>query len=353
MQLRSLPSLPPKVQRVHQARFNLPCVPGITLPDGKTGGVREASFPDYNSVSMAGALTASAARTPTPRRQNRLEYSRPTPRPRGGILNAGERLRDLRTRLGITTRDVEVHSREIAEKEKNPDFYISNAWLTQIENKGSTPSIYKLYTLSAIYRISLYDLLSLYGVEPDKAAGHTASAPVPRTHLLSMEMHGPERTVNFPVRFDPGFRTDQTNLISRMVEIWGEVPIGLIQNLDLRKGQWGYVGASDYTMHPMLRPGSFVQIDHRQTKIQPRDWRTEYDRPIFFLELRDGYACGWCELHGGRLTLIPHPLAPCGIRQFQYPNEADVVGRVTAVAMRLVDIPPKRTGGPARLPRQS
>jgi len=52
-------------------------------------------------------------------------------------LRAGEQLKELRNRLGVTTREVEEYSRKIAEAETNDEFYVSNAWLTQIENKIS------------------------------------------------------------------------------------------------------------------------------------------------------------------------------------------------------------------------
>jgi hypothetical protein len=62
--------------------------------------------------------------------------------------------------------------------------------------------------------------------------------------------------------------------------------------------------------------------------------------------LRDSYACSWVELRGSELTLIPHPLSGSAIRQFPYPDEAEIIGQVTGVAMRLVsaepsDAPPK------------
>ena len=28
-------------------------------------------------------------------------------------------------------------------------------------------------------------------------------------------------------------------------------------------------------------------------------------RPIFFIELRERYVCTWCEMHDGRMILIP------------------------------------------------
>jgi hypothetical protein len=159
--------------------------------------------------------------------------------------------------------------------------------------------------------------------------------------------------VTFPVRFDRGFDLEKTNLVSRMVEIWGEVPVALIQQLDVRHSLYGYIGAEDFTLHPMLRPGSFVQIDQTNRKIQASKWRSEYDRPIYFVELRDGYACSWCELQGNQLLLVPHPLSPCKIRAVNYGTDAEIVGQVTGVAMRIVDPGERGADGPARLPRQS
>src|SRR5579862_526913 len=62
----------------------------------------------------------------------------------------GDQLRELRNRLGVTTREVEELSRRIAERSGNEEYYISNAWLTQLENTNSVPSIYKLFSLSVI-----------------------------------------------------------------------------------------------------------------------------------------------------------------------------------------------------------
>ena len=248
-----------------------------------------------------------------------------------------EQLKNIRFRLGITTRDVAEFSQKIADAEGNTEFHISNAWLTQIENSDSVPSIFKLYSLSAIYRIKFTDLLLLYGVDLQRLSQHQLAAPLPETHLTNLEVYDEERTVSFPVRFDRSFDVDNTNLLSRMVEVWGEVPIALIQHLDVRHGLYGYIGLDDMTLYPLLRPGSFVQIDPRVRKIQPLRWRTEFDRPIYFVELRDGYACSWCELQDGYLLLLPHPLSACAVRRVLYGTDAEIVGQVCAVAMRLTD----------------
>lgn len=268
-------------------------------------------------------------------------------------VRAGEQLREARTSLGITTREVEEYSRKIAEIEGNEEFYLSNAWLTQIENKLSVPSIYKLYSLSIIYRLKYTDLLHLYGVDLEKIGKLQLSTPLQKTHLTNLEVYDKDHAISFPVRFDQGFRLEKTNLISRMVEVWGDVPIALLETLDLRAGLYGYIGMEDFTLFPLLRPGSFVQIDGRQNKILSGPSRTEFDRPIYFIELRDEYACTWCDLRGSTLTLVPHPLSPCGIRQVSYPDQAEIVGRVTAVAMRIVRDVNSPTAESPKLPARS
>lgn len=267
-------------------------------------------------------------------------------------MRAGEQLRELRSRLGITTREVEEFSRAIAEDRDNEDFYISNAWLTQLENKNSIPSIFKLYSLSVIYRARFSDLLKAFDIDLHDTPRYQLALPLGKTHLVSFEEPEPDQAVTFPVRFDRGFNLETTALISRMVEIWGEVPIALLQKLDMRHCQYGYIGTDDYTMYPLLRPGSFVQIENYPTRLQNSQWRTEFDRPIYFIELREGYACSWCEMRGSQLTLVPHPLSGCTIRQFAYPSEAEVVGQVTGVAMRLLPPEPELAGNP-KLPKRT
>jgi hypothetical protein len=200
--------------------------------------------------------------------------------------------------------------------------------------------------------VKFTDLLLHYGVDLEKISKYQLTTTLRQTHPASLEVYDKDRAVSFPVRFDPGFRPEKTNLVSRMVEIWGEVPISLIQHLDVRRSIYGYIGMQDYTLSPLLRPGSFVQIDDRQTKIRSLPWRSEFDRPIYFVELRDGYACAWCEVQGKQLLLVPHPLSGCGIRQFAYPTEAEIVGRVTGVAMRIVSTPDSAPDDLPKLPKQ-
>ena len=83
-------------------------------------------------------------------------------------LSPGKQLKRMRNRLGITIRQVEAYSSRVAQMEGNRKFSISDTCLTLIENRNATPSMYKLFSLSVIYRMRFVDLLALYGVDPEK-----------------------------------------------------------------------------------------------------------------------------------------------------------------------------------------
>jgi transcriptional regulator with XRE-family HTH domain len=256
-------------------------------------------------------------------------------------------LKELRARLGISLREVEERSQKIAEALANPEFFVSNNWLTRLENTNSVPSIHKLLSLSAVYRVKVSELLPMFGIDEKLLEKYQIETAPQHTHLIDLEETDTKNTVNFPVGFDPGFRVEETNLLSRMVQVWAEVPIALIQQLDIRRGRYGYIGLQDMTMYPLLRPGSFVLIDENLRDIRASQWRTEFDRPIYFIELRAGYACCWCEKRGEELLLIPHPLSSRSHRRFPL-REAEIIGQVTAVAMRIVDPEPAKF--PPKLP---
>lgn len=253
-----------------------------------------------------------------------------------GPLRAGWRLRRLRERLNLTLRAVEEATLEISQVEHNSEYFVSVARLNQIENGGSLPSIYKLYSLAVVLHLKLEEIASLYGIEVEKMDEHRSRMPHSRTHMLAREESDPHRAIRFPIRFDAGFRPEKTLFLSRLIEAWGEIPVSLLATLNLKEHRYGYIGLEDRMMVPLLRPGSIVQIDDTRRRIVNHGWATEADRPIYFLELRYSYECCWCFQRGHEVTLVPHPLSPCGPRTIHIPDEGDVLGQVVGVAMRLV-----------------
>jgi transcriptional regulator with XRE-family HTH domain len=256
--------------------------------------------------------------------------------------DAGKRLRGERLRVRLSTREVERLSQAIAQQKNNQEYSISHAWLTDVENGEFTPSFYKLYSLSLIYGRTLNEVMGFFGLHVSDFGKDQQSLKLPRTHLVGIAVDETSPTITAPVELRHNTQIEGTNLVSRMFEKWGEVPLALLQRMDLKNSLYGYVGSEDYTLYPLIRPGSFVQIDPRQNKIKTGDWQNEFDRPIYFIELRDSYACSWCELRGNQLTLVPYPHSRGQLRQVRYPFDAEVVGRVTGVTMCIAE--PNRHG---------
>ncbi len=65
----------------------------------------------------------------------------------------GEKLKRVRERLKLTYRDVEKASQQIAARRESDEFVIALSRLADIENKGTVPTMYRLYSLCAIYRL--------------------------------------------------------------------------------------------------------------------------------------------------------------------------------------------------------
>lgn len=252
----------------------------------------------------------------------------------GKTEDAGQRLKRARERLNLRYRDVEEASLRIAERHGNDEFIIALSRLADIENKGTVPTMYRLHSLCAIYRLDLHEVLEWYGVDVASLPADSLSVSVERTHPVGFlpSDHG---EVLVPLTLDPGFDMRRTTYLSRMIQKWGRLPLMLLNGLDLKGYRYGFIGMDDWSMYPLLQPGSLVLIDETHRKVVTTGWTHEFERPIYFFEHRKGYACCWCNLTENRLVLQPHPASQCNPEIYLYPEEIDVIGQVTGLAMRL------------------
>jgi hypothetical protein len=256
-----------------------------------------------------------------------------TPEGKIAILSAGLNLRGLRERLGLTMREVESTSFLIAERHGSDEFSVCPSRLSDIETKGLVPSIYRLYSLSIIYRCDLREILTWYGIDLSMSAADLQLSLPPKSHFE--ESLRSTSTVAIPTRLDPSFDPRRSSNLSRMVEQWGSVPLAHLAKLSSDKFMYGYVGSEDLTMYPLLPPGTFLQVDESKNKIVQGLWRSELERPIYFVETREGYTCCWCHLKGEQIMLQPHPLSPVPAKVLRHPQEAEVIGQVVGVALKL------------------
>ncbi len=245
---------------------------------------------------------------------------------------AGEKLKRTREKLKLTYRDVEHASQTIAARCGSDEFAIALSRLADIENKGTLPTIYRLYTLCAIYRLKLEDVLNWYGVPLRHLADDALQTRLAQTHPIQFAV---AESVALPPAEEPEIDLNRTTMLNRLLYRWGQLPFQFLDGSPSRPHRYGLIGLEDWSMYPVLRPGSLVLIDETRRKVASSGWTSEYDRPIYFLEHRGGYVCTWCTLAGGRLLTQPHPSSQQQAVRYEYPTEIEVLGQVTGVAMLL------------------
>jgi len=86
----------------------------------------------------------------------------PTEPPVTAYLSLGRGLRKVRLVLDLTQTDVELLSREIADREGCPDFVVRNFQLSSIEHGHSLPGPGKLMAPAEIYGLTREQLMKLW-----------------------------------------------------------------------------------------------------------------------------------------------------------------------------------------------
>jgi transcriptional regulator with XRE-family HTH domain len=239
----------------------------------------------------------------------------------------GKNLREARLRWKLSLREVEERSSTLAQQWENPAYKISASWLDRVEREDRGLSATKLIVLAVIYGLTAEQMIALCPASNAAGPGLALNqVSTPNATLLlsagSLEQHAKHW---LPDDFLSDPAPDSTTLL----------PSG--QGMLPGHYRRGVIGQRDRMLEPMIRGGSIVLIDTLKRAIaNRRDWTHEFDRPIYFLFTRTGYASGFCELDKDAewLTLVPHPLSYETSKRWRYKKEIEVVGTVAGVLMR-------------------
>jgi transcriptional regulator with XRE-family HTH domain len=218
------------------------------------------------------------------------------------MAEVGAKLRAIRQQWRLSLRDVEQHSRLIAQQRGDLSYQVSASWLARLESDEHELTVNKLIGLAEVYGIPTDRLIHSI---------RRRAAPGPQSACE------PDET--FPDRLP-----DQTTLVPAS------------NGPSRAPYRVGIIGKLDLTLEPVIPAGSIVQIDTSKREISPqKDWTHEFQRNIYFLLAGDGYFCGWCELDENShwLTLIPHSLSSLASRSWRYGTEVQNLGRVISVVI--------------------
>jgi transcriptional regulator with XRE-family HTH domain len=243
----------------------------------------------------------------------------------------GIQLRSARQRLGLTLREVEDRTNQLAQQWGNAAYRISASWLDRVERENRGLSATKLIVLTFIYNLTMEQMLALCpGVNESPAQLELVSSPN-STLLLAEGPLADHARLWLPDKLVTDPPPEDTMLLQSNQ---GVLPVHYRR---------GIIGRKDKTMEPMILAGSIVLIDTQKRAIAKRkDWTNEFDRPIYFLLTRASYLCGFCDLdrNGEYLKLVPHALSPQTEdeveRRWQYRKQVEVIGTVAAVFTRRV-----------------
>jgi transcriptional regulator with XRE-family HTH domain len=240
-------------------------------------------------------------------------------------VGIGAKLRTIRQQWQLSLREVEERSLRFAQEQGDQSYQVSASWLVRLEREDHELTVNKLIALAGIYNIPAEELLR--STHPRSTQPILRHLSTPNVTMLLTE--GPlEEQARYMLTPDADQPRDETVLL----------PMGGgVSQAPYRRG---IIGKRDRTLEPMIPPGTIVHIDTLKRSISLRkDWKHEFQRPIYFLITREGYVCGWCELdqRSEWLTLVPHPLSPVSSRRWKYRTEIENLGRVVVVAIRLTE----------------
>ena len=236
---------------------------------------------------------------------------------------AGQQLRSLREQRRLRVRDVEEASRRIAAAKGDEKCRLTNGWLVQLEKRNSAPNVHHLFVLCATYGVNVFEVLRFYGLNVDELPEYEAMANPGRTRLLS------------PTGRSLDCAVPETTELA--LDLSAKLPLKL--PFEKANGhstiRYAQLGADEFTMSPLIKPGSIVVVDTAQTRVETGPWKDEFQRPIYLVELRERLTCGWCERRGNKLLIVAYRSS--SFQEFRS-QDAEIIGRVVAHYTQCVEM---------------
>jgi len=245
----------------------------------------------------------------------------------------GRRLGVLRRQQGLSLRDVADRTKTIAKRRSDPRWKVSSSWLGRIEREGHSIAHVKLQALSEALGVAYGDLIDVpTDGEPEFVPPGYPEVPASAWNWLAHHegaLIPPEHwAAQFPV----------TTLLPSRTQLRDPVLRRVLNHSRNRERLYGVLGSKDFTLVPVVNPGTLVEIDATVRSIcLERVFYSVYERPIYFLRSHDGYACGWCELDEKQewLSLIPSARASSSHPRWRYRQDVEVIGQVIRACGRL------------------
>jgi hypothetical protein len=123
---------------------------------------------------------------------------------------------------------------------------------------------------------------------------------------------------------------DPTSAMRHILDVWSDIPILLMLDIDWDRGPLVLIGTADRMMWPLLPPGSLLQLDQKVKTVVNGSW-PEFERPIYLIESKGKFFCCHAQRRGETLRLISHGESPASPSISVPFKEAKVRGQVRPV----------------------
>jgi hypothetical protein len=244
------------------------------------------------------------------------------------IANVRDLARRARIRSGLSFRAASERTAEIARVLQQPNYFCAPGALSDLEARDRLPRhIHKLISLSAVYCISIADMMDLAGLRLEDAGQEAMPAEWTRRFCpeTADTIYGPSpflRAVEDALEEIPFF------LRKALPSILG------LPSLSVRDLFWA--GATAEQVHPYLKGAAFLAINRKSKTPAPSLASPMWAQPLYVLELRDGKRlCAACSLQEGTLVVRSCTTASGDLLRLRHRADVEVLGKVMAIVRRL------------------
>jgi len=178
----------------------------------------------------------------------------------------------------------------IASVHHNQEFAVGLSRLADIENKGTLPTVYRLYSLCVIYRLDVTTVLSWYGISLSDLPADAARLSHAKTHILDFEPAERTSAVLQPER--ASYRAKYASGVDYHWRCWGAPKSGGIA-MHTSAQRTGSCTLSSFRDHSFrsTNPGGELpkRVGHMNTNGRYISWNTDLDTPALGVLRKAGF----------------------------------------------------------------
>lgn len=246
-------------------------------------------------------------------------------------------LRHSRLRAGLSFRDASSISRWIADTLSNELYFAAASTLSDCEVLSGPPRhVQKIITLCLLYCIGFEQFLRASGLP----LGRAGREPIP-DEFVPRPLPTRNHTFRIP---SPDGAPKPGSLAGALLNLWEEIPLFLRFSLNEITGFKGFslsdvfwVGGEKAPSHPLLFNAALVAVNRRAKKPSGDTGNAICRQTLYVVLKRDGrYLCGNFSIEENNLVLHGYPGGPASTQYFRNGEDAEVIGKVTAILRRLI-----------------